>query len=393
MSKKEYKENFYIALPNKFDTDLVVFSGKKFSKCFLKCGEMINETFEARYRTTGPVGGMCCIYKFYCDTNIIDKNRDKSFDTVLFGHGNVKNVWNKTIWKYTATIPTSDGRKDGYGQEYMDCAKLLNEWIKNTPSAKNYIDAISQLTNIDEQREIIKDLIICLFETNFNYAVEKFSNTTVEKDKLNMYKHQCLVLRVICDLLNKGKHNIVTQIPCRFGKTLTFLYLFANSPWKVMFVSSYTKTVGNSYTKEINKYEEFANIQTVNIDDISNFEYREEAKVVIEFPTTGSINSTIEKRIENTKEVLKQIYGSLKNALDNDNEMFLLNEEADFGQHTEKTDAKFEKMMNEFNKNKKITIISTTGTEAYKAEKLNSFGKFDGFVSVNKNDWHQIFGK
>jgi len=117
MAKKEYKENFYIALPNKFDTDLVVFSGKKFSKCFLKCGEMINETFEARYRTTGPVGGMCCIYKFYCDTNIIDKNRDKSFDTVLFGHGNVKNVWNKTIWKYTVTIPTSDGRKDGYGQE------------------------------------------------------------------------------------------------------------------------------------------------------------------------------------------------------------------------------------------------------------------------------------
>jgi len=354
---------------------------------------MINETFEARYRTTGPVGGMCCIYKFYCDTNIIDKNRDKSFDTVLFGHGNVKNVWNKTIWKYTVTIPTSDGRKDGYGQEYMDCAKLLNEWIKNTPSAKNYIDAISQLTNIDEQREIIKDLIICLFETNFNYAVEKFSNTTVEKDKLNMYKHQCLVLRVICDLLNKGKHNIVTQIPCRFGKTLTFLYLFANSPWKVMFVSSYTKTVGNSYTKEINKYEEFANIQTVNIDDISNFEYRKGAKVVIEFPTTGSINSTIEKRISNTKEILKQIYGSLEDALENDNEMFLLNEEADFGQHTEKTDAKFEKMMNEFNKNEKMTIISTTGTEAYKAEKLNSFGKFDGFVSVNKNDWHQIFGK
>ena len=35
-------------------------------------------------------------------------------------------------------------------------------------------------------------------------------------------------------------------------------------------------------------------------------------------------------------------------------------------------------------------VISTTGTEAFKAEKITAFGKFDGYISVNKNDWSQI---
>ena len=397
MAKKTDKENFYIALPNDFNKRLVEFKGNTFKKCYLTCGEALDQNVEDRLKQeAAKSGNMCCIYKFFCDTKMIDANKSDHFDTIIFGHKNIDNVWDKTIWKFVCKNPSSAGRMTNYGQEYMDCSFILNEWIKNTPDAKNYIETINSFNNIEEvetRNEIIKELIQHLFTTNFTYAVEQYTKTNVEKETLNMFKHQCLVLRVICDLLNKGKHNIVTQIPCRFGKTLTFLYLFANSPWNVMFVSSYTKTVGNSYTKEINKYKEFAKIQTVNIDDISNFKYRKGAKVVIEFPTTGSINTTIEKRIENAKEVLKQIYGSLKNALKNDNEMFLLNEEADFGQHTEKTDAKFEKMMNEFNKNGKMTIISTTGTEAYKAEKLNSFGNFDGFVSVNKNDWHQIFGK
>lgn len=376
-------ENFYIALPNKYDEDLVIFENNKFKKCFLKCGEAINQSVEKRLsQEAANAGGMFCVYKFYCDTKKIDKNKSNHFDVIIFGHGNVSNVWNKTIWGKCECYPQSTGRKACYGQEYMDCSKLLNKWIKLTSSAKNYINAINDMENITEKRELIKGLIKKLFDCNFTSIVENFTNNKIEKENVNMFKHQCLVLEVLAKLLNEGKHNIVSQIPCRFGKTLTFLFLFVNSPWKIMFVSSYTKTVGNSYTKEINKYKEFSNIQTVNIDDVSNFEYREGAKVVVEFPTTGSM-ATIERRIANASFILKQINAKPE-------EMFLLNEEADFGQHTIKTDEKFDNFMKNFNKNGKMTIISTTGTEAFKAEKLNAFGTFDGRVSVNENDWEQI---
>ena len=376
-------ENFYISIPNVYNKDLIDFDKNKFTKAFLKCGEAINQDVDTRLaQEAANAGGMFTIYSFNCDLKKIKHSKKTHFDTVIFGHGDILNVSDKTIWKHCETLPTSEGRKNGYGQEYMDCSKLLNIWIKNTASAKNFIDAINDAKEIDEKREIIKKLIKILFECNFNKAVEKFTKIKTEKEKVNLFKHQCLVLEQICYLLNDGKKNLVTQIPCRFGKTLTFLYLFANSPWKIMVVSSYTKTVGNSYTKEINKYDDFKNIQAVNIDDISGFKPTG-GKIVIEFPTTGSVDGTIERRIENMRKIVNMV-----NAKSSD--MFLLNEEADYGQHTEKTDEKFEKFMSKFNKDGNMTIISTTGTEAFKAEKLNAFGKFDGKISVNENDWSQI---
>lgn len=376
-------ENFYIALPEVFNNKLVIFKNGKFEKCNLKCGEAIGQTVEKRLAQEAAYSGdMFCVYKFFMELKKIHNTKKDHFDTIIFGHGDVLNVSDKTIWKHCETIPTSEGRIAGYGQEYMDCAKLLNIWIKNTATAKNYIDAINDAKEIDEKNEIIKNLIKILFECNFNKCVEKFTNSKIVKKNVNMFKHQCLVLEQICYLLNAGKKNLVTQIPCRFGKTLTFLYLFLKSPWKIMVVSSYTKTVGNSYTKEINNYEEFKNVQTVNIDNIDNFVYAG-GQVVIEFPTTGSVDGTIERRIENMRNIVKMVKAK-------SSDMFLLNEEADYGQHTDKTDEKFEKFMSKFNQDGNMTIISTTGTEAFKAEKLNAFGKFDGKISVNENDWSQI---
>ena len=376
-------ENFYIALPNVWDSKLVIFKNNKFEKCHLKCGEIIGETFEERYRNTKYTGGMDCIFKFYIDTNLIDKKRQKNFDTVLFAHNDVLNKLSKTIWKNCKYPPESVGRNN-FSQENMEFSKLLNYWISITPDSKNYIDCIKKYSTeeIDIKHDTIKKFIKHLFNCNFNKLVEDYTKTDIIKNSVNLFKHQCLVLEQLCYLLNAGKKNIVTQIPCRFGKTLTFLHLFANSPWTVMVVSSYTKTVGNSYTNEINKYDDFKNIQTVNIDDISEFKPTG-GKIVIEFPTTGSVDGTIERRIENMRKIVNMV-----NAKSSD--MFLLNEEADYGQHTEKTNEKFEKFMCEFNQDGKMTIISTTGTEAFKAEKLNAFGKFDGKISVNENDWHQI---
>lgn len=381
MTKKTDKENFYIAIPNKYDEDYVIFEHNRFEKCLLKCGEIINESFEERYRGTNTLGGMFCVYKFYCDTNLISNNRTQHFDTLLFGHGKIHNVWKKTIWAKCECYPESNGRMD-IGQEFMDCAKLLNKWIKKTPSSKNHIDAINDMEDITGKRLLIKGLIKLLFECNFTSIIEQFTSNKIEKKSLKLFTHQSLVFVALCKLLNEGLHNIVSQIPCRFGKTLTFLYLFIKSPWRVMFVSSYVKTVGNSYTQEVNTYKEFSNIQLVDIDNVDNFEYRPGAKVLVEFPTNGSIH-TIIRRINNARIILQQINATPE-------EMFFLNEESDYGQHTIKSDEKFMNFMKEFNADGKMTIISTTGTEAFKAEKLNAFGEFDGRVSVNDNDWEQI---
>ena len=117
----------------------------------------------------------------------IHNTKKDHFDTIIFGHGDVLNVSDKTIWKHCETIPTSEGRITGYGQEYMDCAKLLNIWIKNTATAKNYIDAINDAKEIDEKNEIIKNLIKILFECNFNKCVEKFTKSKIVKKNVNMF--------------------------------------------------------------------------------------------------------------------------------------------------------------------------------------------------------------
>ena len=75
----------------------------------------------------------------------------------------------------------------------------------------------------------------------------------------------------------------------------------------------------------------------------------------------------------------------------NASEIAILNEEADYGDHTENSNKKFKKLMGTIDVNMKSLAIHTTGTEAWKATKLTAFGKFDAKVIVNRNNWNQFF--
>lgn len=379
-------ENFYIALPNEFTSKLVIFNGKNFEKCCLKCGEAIDQKVEDRLRQEAPqAGGMACVYMFYMNTNKISKSKKNHFDTDVFGHKDIKNCFDKTIWCDCDVIPSSMPKILGFGTEYMDCANLLNAWLKTTDDSliTNILSCIKKSSDETETRMWTIDLIRALFEINFTKYVENYTGENlVVKKELSLFEHQAIVLIELINMIENEKRNIITQLPPRFGKTLTFLSLFnESSVHKVMIVSSYTKTVGSSYIKEINTYSDFNNIQGINIDLVKDFEYTG-GKVVIEFPTTGS-ETTMEKRIGKLAKILKMM--NVKS-----NEIFLLNEEADFGNHTEKSNNKFEILLNKINKKHDMLIISTTGTEAFKAEKITAFGNVDGYISVNKNDWNQI---
>lgn len=209
--------------------------------------------------------------------------------------------------------------------------------------------------------------------------IEKYTETKIGKPALELFNHQILGLRLISDMLAKGKCNIAAQLPPRRGKTPAFLDLFNHSPWKLMIVASYMKTVGNSCIKEASSCKDFEDIQIVGIDDCDGFKYRG-GKAMVVFPTTGDAE-TIERRIKTLQKIDKQIKAR-------ENDIFLLNEEADYANRTEKSDDKFKQLVKRFGK---MTAISTTGTEAFKAAKLSAFGDVDGRISCNANDWNQFF--
>ena len=289
-----------------------------------------------------------------------------------------------TIWKYCPKKVVSRERyetADGYGREYIDVANLVNYWMT---------DDEKEILKIErETRKERQNAVICvlqkIFENNFSEIVMQYIGNKIspaEKSPVKLYAHQAHVLAEIYDMINKGKRNFITQLPPRFGKTLTWLTLFKESNLhRMMIVSSYVGTVSASYIKEVSKYSDFKNMIFINLDNFKDFEYNGE-KIIIKFNTTGT-TKTIAKRIEVLKKIIKKV--KIKS-----NEIFFLNEEADYGQHTENSDEKFKMLMQNVDKRNESLVISTTGTEAFKAEKITAFGKFDGYLSVNKNDWSQI---
>lgn len=392
---KTFTENFYIALPKVHNEDLIIVKNGIFEKCCVKCGEALSQTVEERLpQEAHNSGSMACIYKFRIDTSFIADDRVDHFDTVLFGHENLKKNYNNTIWKFCPKKVVSRERyetADGYGREYIDVAKLVNFWMTDDEKAilemEHETDKESHdfLYSNKERQNAVICVLQKIFENNFSEIVMQYIGNKIspdEKSPVKLYAHQAHVLAEIYDMINKGKRNFITQLPPRFGKTLTWLTLFKESNLhRMMIVSSYVGTVSASYIKEVSKYNDFKNMIFVNLDNFKDFEYNGE-KIIIKFNTTGT-TKTIAKRIDNLKKIIKK--AKIKS-----NEIFILNEEADYGQHTQNSDEKFKMLMQNVDKRNESLVISTTGTEAFKAEKITAFGKFDGYLSVNKNDWSQI---
>lgn len=373
--------NFYIAAPNVFNNNRIVFKNGKFEKALLKCGETRRSVENRLKEESANSGGMATLFEFYVDPAKIDNKRTSHFDTILFGHRQIANTWKSTIWKNmpACLMPTSSGEtENGYGCEYMDFAPALNEWMKSS-EVGGYLRAIETAEDQNAHCNALLLLIKKLLNENMPALVEKYTETKIDKPPVHLFNHQILGLRRISRMLENGARNIIAQLPCRWGKTMAFLDLFNNSSCKLMIVASYMKTVGNSYIKEASSYKDFEDIQIVDIDDCADFKYRG-GKAMIVFPTTGD-DETAVRRVKTLKRLDKQIQAG-------EDEVFLLNEEADYANHTMKSDCKFKQLAKLFGK---MIVVSTTGTEAHKAAKLNAFGPVDGRIACNANDWNQFF--
>lgn len=383
------ENNFYITCPNEFADFIIKFDQEKriFTYCNLKCGEAIDQTIDKRLSQESSHGGnMCKIYTMYIDTQKISTEKSSHFDSDIFGHQNITTVYETTIWNFLPNkryMPKSMPNTPGYGQEYMELSAIINYWLKNK-EYKILIDNIckTQMYSPEYKRGVLF-LLQVIFNDNFDDIVKKYitslGSETVKKS-LSLFKHQALVLYNIYKMLNAGMRHIITELPPRFGKTLTWLKMFKDlSVQDIMIVYAYADTVGNSYFKEIKKYADFNDFNMIDADNITE-EMRLTGKTVIYVRTTGT-EKTIQKRIDNLKIILTGISGE---------RIFNLNEEADFANFTEKSNNKFKMILESIDPELKSIRISTTGTDAYKAELIEAFGNVDGNLTVNYNNWEEI---
>lgn len=383
------ENNFYITCPNEFADFIIKFDQEKrnFTYCNLKCGEAIGQTIDERLsQEASHSGNMCKIYTMYIDPEKISTEKSSHFDSDIFGHQNITTVYETTIWNFLPNkryMPKSMPNTPGYGQEYMELSAIINYWLKNK-EYKILIDNIckTQMYSPEYKRGVLF-LLQVIFNDNFDDIVKKYitslGSETVKKT-LSLFKHQALVLYNIYKMLNAGMRHIITELPPRFGKTLTWLKMFKDlSVQDIMIVYAYADTVGNSYFKEIKKYADFNDFNMIDADNVTE-EMRLTGKTVIYVRTTGT-EKTIQKRIDNLKVILTGISGE---------RIFNLNEEADFANFTEKSNNKFKMILDSIDPELKSIRISTTGTDAYKAELINAFGNVDGNLTVNYNNWEEI---
>ena len=383
------ENNFYITCPNEFADFIIKFDQEKrnFTYCNLKCGEAIGQTIDERLsQEASHSGNMCKIYTMYIDTQKISTEKSSHFDSDIFGHQNITTVYETTIWNFLPNkryMPKSMPNTPGYGQEYMELSAIINYWLKNK-EYKILIDNIckTQMYSPEYKRGVLF-LLQVIFNDNFDDIVKKYitslGSETIKKP-LSLFKHQALVLYNIYKMLNAGMRHIITELPPRFGKTLTWLKMFKDlSVQDIMIVYAYADTVGNSYFKEIKKYADFNDFNMIDADNVTE-EMRLTGKTVIYVRTTGT-EKTIQKRIDNLKVILAGISGE---------RIFNLNEEADFANFTEKSNNKFKMILVSIDPELKSIRISTTGTDAYKAELIKAFGNVDGNLTVNYNNWEEI---
>lgn len=407
MNKKSL-DNFYIAIPNVFNDVIIKFDTKtyRFGLACLKCGEAIKQDIEARLKQEAKnSGSMSALCRFYAPTDFIDPKKKTHFDGNVFGHRNVDDhagdFFSKTIWstmkRKLCPVPAEyvEGTKIGktgdcYGDEYMDCTKLLNQWIKDYGvSELKEIYKIEEYTvNSSAYCTAIIRLIQELFDRFFIPKIDEYVKSLQaphKKSEYSLYRHQAFGIGYIYQLLIQACHNIIAQLPCRWGKTIGMLHIFNNSKrLKLMIVSCYVATVAGSYIKEKFKYAQFDNIQYIDIDnkeEVENFKYGG-GKVMLIYKTTGT-NDTNARRVSVINKIAKKM--KIKSS-----EIMFVNEEADFGQHTVNTDKKFQFFVKTLDPKNEMTVLSITGTEAWKAEKLEAFGDVDGKITVNDNDWMQI---
>ena len=415
-SNETNKNDFYIALANSFNDNLVEFDIEdfKFTKLCLKCGETNKQTIEERLKEEAPNNaGMSAVCRLNMPTTNINKKfnatKKNKFDRDIFGHAAIDdhagNCYENTIFgvylgnsdrklcpEYAADVEKLKENGKPYGNEYMHFEKLVNSWLENMDEDnKNTWKEIIKLEEkySDSYCSAIINMLKELFNENFLPFVNcycEFLEIEPTTKPCKLFYHQKLALKILYKYIIDCMHFIIALLPCRWGKTISMIHLFTNISARLMPVITYIGTVTTSYKNEKYTYTEFKDIQLIDLDsekDVNNFVYKG-GKVMVLLRTTGNIEC-FNRRIKSIIVIGKKM--NLKS-----NEIFNVLEEIDYGNHLKDKFFKHycEEITKNFGNSREMTTLAITGTEAWKAEKITAFGNIDRSITVNKNDWNQI---
>jgi len=145
------------------------------------------------------------------------------------------------------------------------------------------------------------------------------------------------------DIFAKGtnKSSIIANLCPRFGKTIWALMLFnritAEYGNKVMLLPAYWLSVHSSFTEELNRYKDFADIRYIDINDPNAEEtaqsYLDQGlRIIVPISLHGDLTEFIAKH---------QWIADIPN-----DDIFVFADEGDFGTHTENQVAKLDFLFN-----------------------------------------------
>lgn len=377
--------NFYLNIPAALDPDLVSWSGKKFrhfKRFYVKCGEAIQSTVEARTQQEGAnTAGLITLHQFYLPIEKIraayETERNDHFDSLIFGHQDIKKNFKQTVFNYFRSKridclkQNSDVR---YGREYIDIADDFNLWLDEN---KDEVANIQAHPDAEMVYSVASRYLNAMMPTYLAEFAAKKLDYQVSKSAFCFRDYQKTVYDQIVKLLSDGILHITAELPPRWGKTKTMLKLFADcNEAKLLVVFSYVKTVNNSYRSATFDTDFGVDMQFVDVNAGDFKHIKAGIKTVAVINTACDADKCFAARALNLKKLIKKL------KLTNEAVMYV-NEEADFGNHTEKSAQKIADLG--------ITdgsiVLSVTGTDAYKVDNV-----FDNahHIVVNLNDWNEV---
>lgn len=166
---------------------------------------------------------------------------------------------------------------------------------------------------------------------------------------LSLTTWQLKSIKRIIKSLSEGNKVVMAELAARFGKTTTYLSLFDAIQSKVMVVGSYVLTVASSFEKECRRFEQFDNMEFIELNS----------------PT---FNQDFERLMNTDKQIV--VFASLCGGSVTDNNAAILSgiddkivivDEADYGAHTEKKIPLIQQITGD------SPLILTTGTNSERA--------------------------
>lgn len=387
--------NFYFNIPCELDIvagDLVRWNAKKklFDVFCVKAGEAIQQTVEERTKEEGRnTKGLHTLYQFYIPVDQIrvaynEPNREMHFDDLIFGHQALESKFSETIFSsFRAKEKICKFKYDPrfrYGDEYIDISSDINLWLKDNPSK---IGLICNHTDIDMIFNVVEDYFKSVMPAYLaDFMAKKFEAKPV-RTQFRFRDYQVPVYDKIIQLFENGSKKITAELPPRWGKTKTMLKLFSDSSCKVMVVISYTKSVNESYRNAIlgTDFGHNDNMQIICINNeiknlMNKLDPNKKTVILINTACDGNIKKCWGRRCANYKTVIQHMKAC-------NDDILVVNEEADFGNHTDTSAMKIE----DLGVNSESYVLSITGTDAEKADKVFEDAEH---IVVNLINWNEI---